>query len=290
MGVAGRVKRWGLGLLVGLALAAPAAAEPALWAVRDADSTLYLYGTVHVLKPDTRWQGPGMEKAWGEAQEVWFEVAPSKADDPAVMESLMPLMMDPGRPLSKRLPLDLYAKVTRAAREVGADLAALEPFKPATAAILLASLSMVKAGYSPESGVEKKLEALVGTRPVRELETAEQQVRFLVDLPEDVQLALLDNGLDEIGDNGHLDQVVAAWAKGDTRVLETLYLDELRRDHPKAYAVFVTDRNRAWAQVLAREMAGSGTDFVAVGALHMVGPDGLPALLKARGFTVERVQ
>lgn len=290
MGRTGWLRRWGMGVLVGLGLAAPAAAEPALWAVRDADSTLYLFGTVHVLKPDTRWQGPRMEKAWAEAQEVWFEVAPSRAEDPALMQRLMPLMMDPARPLSKRLPPDLHAKLVQAARQVGADPAGLEPFKPATAAIMLAGLSMVRAGYSPDSGVEKKLEAQVGTRPVRELETAEQQIRFLVDLPEDVQLSLLDNGLEEIGDNGHLDQVVAAWAKGDTGVLEKLYLDELRRDHPKAYAVFVADRNRAWTQALAREMAGSGTDFVAVGALHMVGPDGLPELLKARGFRVERVE
>ena len=275
--------------LAGMALATPAVAAPPLWKVSDADSTMYLFGTVHVLRPETQWRTPALEAALNDAGEVWFELDPKRLEDPAQMGRMLPLMMDLPRPLSTKLSPELRARVAEVATSVGANPAQLEPFKPAPAAVILASLALGRSGYSPDSGVDKVLRAAIADRPVREFETVEQQTRFIADMPEEVQIALLETGLEDLADLGRLDKVVDSWAKGDLSAMEELFLTDLMTEHPAAYDIFLRARNTAWTETLDAELKGAGSDFVAVGALHLVGPDGLPTLLAARGYKVERV-
>ncbi|MFM2043587.1 MAG: hypothetical protein RLY86_2163 [Pseudomonadota bacterium] len=279
-----------VGLVIGGGIAGAARAAPALWKVSDADSTLYLYGTIHVLKPDTVWQTPALATALTEAQEVWFEIDPQVMENPVEMGRVFPLMMDPANPLSTRLGPDLAGRFGATARGLGVDPVRLEPFKPVIASTMLVMAAIQREGYSAESGVDKVLRRAMGDRPIRQLETLEQQIGFFTGMPMPVQVALVDQSLEEIADIGRLDRMVAAWAAGDMDGLDTVFLADLRRDHPDAYDVFVRARNRSWTDTLAVELAGSGTDFVAVGALHLVGADGLPTLLAARGFKVERVE
>ena len=273
-----------------LALAGPAAAEPALWAVKDADSTIYLFGTVHYLRPGTAWNTPKINAAVASASELILELPDER--DPAVMNVLIRnLGFDPARRLSDRIPAKDRPRLAAAAKALGLQPQALEAMRPWMAAMMLSILPATKAGYAPESGVEQVLtgQAKALGAPIRGLETYEQQLRFLADLPEPVQVELLSATLDDIDDAvRQLDAIVAAWAAGDVAALDREFGEEMRRDYPEAYEVIIAARNRAWAAAIEKRLAGSGVSFIAVGAGHLVGPDSVQAELQKRGIAAER--
>lgn len=276
--------------LIALAAAAPAAAEPALWVLNDEDSTIYLFGTVHVLRPGAQWRSAKIDRALGESSELVLEVV--GMDDPQALAPLLKAYgVDPGASLSAKLDDDDRRKLAAAAQTVGLPPAALEPMRPWLAALTLTMAPIVKAGYDPQSGVELVLtaEAKKAGRQITALETAEQQIRFFADMPEETQKAFLSATLDDVEDGAaQLDRMVEAWRSGDLAALEAAFVEETRRDYPSLYQVAVIQRNRAWADQLKAKLAGSGVSFVAVGAGHLVGPDSLQAELAKRGLKVER--
>lgn len=271
-------------------LAAPAAAAPALWAIRDADSTIYLFGTVHVLRPDTAWRTPGIEAALAESDELVIEVL--GADDPAAAR---PLILKYGvstdGPLSSKLSPQDQVRLEAAAAAAGLPPQALEPLRPWLAAMSLSIAPVIKAGYRVGSGVETVLtaEARAKGRPVEGLETLEQQIGFFAGLPPEIELAMLKSTLEEVDEGpAKLDALVKAWADADLDLLEREFVTEMREKHPEVYEALAARRNRDWADQLKAKLAGSGVSFVAVGAGHLVGPDSVQAELAKRGVTVER--
>lgn len=271
-------------------LAGPAAAEPALWAIQDEDSTIYLFGTVHFLKPETQWRSDKVAKALAESQELVLEV--TGVDDPAKVQPLLAAYgLDQTKPLSAKLDPKDRPKLAAAAKVVGLPPPALEPMKPWLAAMTLMVAPVVKAGYDPQSGVEMVLtaEARAAGKPLDSLETVEQQLRFFADMPEATQIDLLEATLDDLDQaEAQLDAMVKAWAAGDVEGLEKAFVEETRRDYPALYEVAVVNRNRAWADELKARLAGKGVSFVAVGAGHLVGPDSVQAELAKRGVRAER--
>ncbi len=278
-------------VLVAATLAAlPAAADPALWVIRDKDSSIYLLGTVHVLKPETVWRTPAIDAALAEADELWIEV---ETDDPAAMGPLVRRHgLDPANPLSSKLTAEQKARLDAAAASMGASGAAFEPLRPWLAGLQLSIGPLVKAGYDPASGVESKLKAAArdAGKPIRTLETLEQQIGFFADLPPAVELAFLLSALDEM-DSGPamLDALVAAWSAGDVAALDDLMVREMAADYPELYEALLVRRNRDWAGQIQTLLAGEGVSVIAVGAAHLVGDDSVQALLGARGIAVERL-
>jgi uncharacterized protein YbaP (TraB family) len=278
-------------VLIATGLAArPAAADPALWVIRDEDSTLYLLGTVHVLKPDTVWRTPAIDAALASADELWIEV---ETDDAA---ALAPLVRrhgrDPERPLSSKLTADQKARLDAAAVAMGASSADFEPLRPWLAGLQLSMGPLMQVGYDPASGVEARLKALAreAGKPVRTLETLEQQIGFFADLPADAELAFLLSALDEV-DSGPamLDALVAAWSAGDVEALDALMVDQMAAEYPTLYDALLVRRNRNWAGQIQTLLAGEGVAVIAVGAAHLVGDDSVQAQLASRGLRVERL-
>ncbi len=270
--------------------ALPAAADPALWVIRDKDSTLYLFGTVHVLKPDTVWRTPALDAALAAADELWIEV---ETDDSAAMGPLVERYgRDPARPLSSKLTAPQKARLDAAAAGMGASGVAFEPLRPWLAGLTLSMGPLVKAGYDPASGVEARLKAAArdGGKPIRTLESLEQQIRFFADLPPPVEMAFLLSALDEM-DTGPamLDALVAAWSAGDVEALDTLMVEEMAADYPELYEALLVRRNRDWAGQIQTLLAGEGVSVIAVGAAHLVGDDSVQAQLEKRGVRVERM-
>jgi uncharacterized protein YbaP (TraB family) len=270
--------------------ALPAAADPALWVIRDKDSTLYLLGTVHVLKPDTVWRTPAIDKALAEADELWIEV---DTDDTAAMAPLVRKYgLDPANPLSSKLTPEQKARLDGAAASMGATGAAFEPLRPWMAGLQLSIGPLMKAGYDPASGVEAKLKgaAREAGKPIRTLESLEQQISFFGDLPPAVEMAFLLSALDEM-DSGPamLDALVAAWSAGDVQALNDLMVVEMAADYPELYEALLVRRNRDWAGQIQTMLAGDGVSVIAVGAAHLVGDDSVQALLEKRGVKVERL-
>lgn len=289
----GSVRRFALALIAALAVgASPVLAEPALWAIRDKDSAIYLFGTVHVLKPSTQWRSPKIAKAFQDADDLVMEI--EQPEDPATTRALMlKYGVDRAAPLSGKLKPERYAKLQAAAQGMGFPPQALEPMRPWLAALTVSLTPLLKAGYDPESGVEKLLtaQAKAAGKPISAFETMEQQVRFFADMTPAQETQLLDSTLDEIDDGpAKIDALVAAWAAGDQGELKRQMVDEMQTGYPDLYRLLLVDRNADWAHQLKTRLAGSGVSFVAVGAGHLTGPDSLQAQLAKLGIKTERVE
>jgi len=289
----GSVRRFALALVVLLAAgASPVLAEPALWAIKDKDSTIYLFGTVHVLKPTTQWRSPRIAKAFQDADDLVMEI--EQPEDPMATRALMLRYgVDPAKPLSGKLKPESYAKLQAAAQGMGFPPQALEPMRPWLAALTVSLTPLLRAGYDPESGVEKLLtaQAKAAGKPISAFETMEQQVRFFADMTPAQETQLLESTLDEIDDGpAKIDALVAAWAAGDQGELKRQMVDEMQADYPEIYKLLLVDRNQDWARQLKARLAGSGVSFVAVGAGHLTGPDSLQAQLRKLGIETKRVE
>lgn len=270
--------------------ATPQASGPAMWVIKDEDSTIYLFGTVHLMKPDKQWRTPRFETAFNSAEEIWLEI--NEGDDPAAMQGLvMQLGMDPANPLSKRLTPEQYARFKAAAEKAGMPAAALDPMKPWMAAVTLSFVPMMKAGYDPNAGIDNTVKAgsKAASKPIRAFETAEQQLRFFDSLPNELQVEFLMSSVDEMDESaGMLDDLVDYWIVGDTKGLEDELVREMKDKYPHLYKVLLVDRNTAWADVLAKRLEGKGVSFVAVGSAHLVGEDSVQRFLADKGIKAAR--
>ncbi|MGH7028737.1 TraB/GumN family protein [Brevundimonas sp.] len=271
--------------------AAPKGSGPGLWVVKDEDSTLYLFGTVHVLKPDTPWGTARVDKAFASADEYWFEIADLN-DQSGVMSLIQAKGISPDRPLSSLLTAEETADLDRAARTIGSSAAQLDPLRPWLASLQLALASIQKAGYVAANGGDQILHARAAAagKPIKGFETASQQIGFIAGMSEEAQLAMLRSGLKEFDQaDAFLGRMVGAWSTGDVDELDALIGQEMATESPEMYAVMLTRRNENWADQIQTLLAGSGTAFISVGAGHLAGTDSLQAQLARRGVTVTRV-
>lgn len=272
--------------------AGAARAAPAMWEVRDHDTTIYLFGAMHVLSPNVKWRTRTFDRAYARADKVWFE---TRADaDPAEVQALVDRYgVDPDRPLSEKLPPRTVATLRAALERDGGSLDRVDRLRPWAAAMMLSVLPMTQQGGSVAAGADATVtrQARAAEKPIAIFETLEQQVRLFAALPEEVEVQYLDDVASETltpPRNGVALQ--KAWLRGDMDKLGPLVVDVMKRDRPAMYDALLKRRNEAWVEALAAEMDRPGVELVAVGALHMAGADGLPALMAARGFQVRRVQ
>lgn len=283
-----------LRLLACLALlfaCAPVLAKPALWVVKDTDTTIYLFGTVHWLPNDTDWRDPALDKALADSDSLTIELTD---DDPVRMQALvLQYGLDPGHPLSDKLSAAENATLVRAAQTVGVPGGAhtLQMMRPWLAGLTLAVAPLLKAGLDPAHGVDKLLKAqmLAAGKPVNGLETAEQQIRFLADLPADVELDFLRSTLRDIDKSStELTTLIDAWKNGDVAAIARIEDDDLARHAPALYQRLLVQRNQAWATKIAAMLQRPGTVFIAVGAAHLAGPDSVQAQLRKLGVEAAR--
>ena len=267
-----------------------AKAEPAMWVIRDADSTIYLIGTMHLLKHDAEWNAEKVKKTVHESTELWLEVA--DFDNQSAMAPLMAKFgVDPQHPLSSRLSEEQRKKLAKIATTYNIPAASLEPMRPWLAALALAVGPIMKAGYDPKAGVERVLnaQAVAEGDKIRGFETAEEQIRLLADLSDAEQVAFLMSMLDDLEKGVDLlDQLAKAWIDGDIDTITRLSVDEMKREAPTVYQKLIVQRNIAWSEKIVEILKGSGVQQIAVGAAHLAGPDSVQAQLAKRGIKVER--
>ena len=263
---------------------------PALWSISDADSTIYLFGTIHVLRPETPWGSAKVDAAFEASDDLILEF--SNPDDQA---ALVPIFrqygFSPDRPLSDLLTADELADLDAAARTVGGTAAGMETLRPWLAAISLAMAPLVRAGYDPGSGAELllKARAVAAHKPVGGLETADGQIAMIAGLSEETQLAILRSTLEEFDEAmTGVDALVSAWAAGDVEAINRMIVVEMRAQSQEVYDALLVRRNTAWADQIQTLLAGSGTTFIAVGSAHLAGDDSVQEILEARGVEVTR--
>jgi uncharacterized protein YbaP (TraB family) len=216
--------------------------------------------------------------------------------DPKTMQPIVAqLGFDSGHPLSSKLAPDELPRLDAAAKAAGMpSVLPLTVMRPWLAALTLAALPIVKAGYDPAKGADHILmaEAAAAGKPVHGLETAEQQMHFFADLPEQRQLDLLRSVLDEVtGGTTEVEEIMAAWASADLATIDKDMNQDDAEKYPDLHAILLVNRNKAWAARIAEWLkAEKGVTFLAVGAAHLVGHDSVQEALKARGVAVVRAQ
>jgi uncharacterized protein YbaP (TraB family) len=265
-------------------------ADPALWVVKDADTTIYLFGTVHVLKPGLGWFDEGVKAAFDKSDELVLEMV---EPDTAAMQGLImkTAVSAEGPTLTEKLPADKRDAYGKALADIGVPATALDRFEPWFAAVTLTVAGLPKLGYDPESGAERTLSAAAkaANKPVTGLETPEQQFGYFDTLPEMLQVKFLVSTVDDYPRMGAtLDKMVASWSAGDPETLGKTMNEELS-DTPEIAKVLLTDRNARWAEWIGKRMEKPGTVFVAVGAGHLAGPDSVQAQLAKHRLAATRV-
>lgn len=267
-------------------------ADPALWVVKDRDTTIYLLGTVHLLKPGLSWFDEAVKKAFDRSGELVTELG-GTPDLATVQPAMVKYGISTSGPtLTERLPADKRATFLKAMADAGLPQTAVDRFDPWLAGTQLSMLTLVKAGFQAEAGADGVLDAAArkAGKPVSGLETVDQQFGYFDALPEAAQLKLLTDAIDKMNEApAEFGKLVAAWAAGDAERLGGL-MNEGLRESPEMAKLLLTDRNARWADWIKARMAKPGVVFVAVGAGHLAGDDSVQVMLKARNVRVKRVR
>ena len=280
------------------AVAMPAAAQerpnvdPAIWVVKDDDTTVYLFGTFHMLDGKSDWFNDEVKTAFDGSDELVIEaIIP---ENPAALQPLIvKYAVDPkGRGLSAKLAPEAKAKVDAALSSVGIPAAALEPLEPWFVSITLSSAGAQKLGLTGEHGPETILTkaARAAGKPVSELEGAEKQLAMLDALGEEQQIKMLNESVDQFAKlEETFGEMIAAWSGGDVDGLAK-QMNEGLAGHQELYDVLFTKRNATWAEWIDARLDRPGTVFVAVGAGHLAGESSVQAQLAAKGIKATRVE
>lgn len=267
--------------------------HPALWKLADEDTTIYLFGTVHVLKPETKWRSPELDAALARADTIWTE-ADVLSQDAQVQAAQLAMNLGTygtsGGSLAATLDDGEEKEVREALDILGVPFAAVDGLKPWMAGLQIANVAMMKAGYSPGAGVETTIisEAGAAGKELQYFESVSEQIRFFANLPEDDQIAFLVAGAESIEDDpGLLDRLIEAWAQGDVAEVGEMMSDIDEMGSQRVYDELLVARNARWVPRIEAMLDEPGTVLVAVGAGHLAGPDSVIAMLRAEGHTVE---
>ena len=266
-------------------------ADPALWMVRDADTTIYLFGTIHVLRPGLTWFDDAVRQAFDRSAELKLEIVEPAGDTMAGLIQTKGMLAG-GPTLTQRLPVKARPTLAKWMGQIGMPAAAYDRMQPWLAATMLQVQSLQRVGYDPASGPEQVLTqaARAAGKPVTGLETVEEQIGFFAGLSDKAQVAMLDETLDEMPTlQQSMGRMVTEWSRGQTTLIAKELNDGITRS-PEAIRVLLVDRNKRWADWIKARMAQPGTVFIAVGAGHLAGATSVQAELARRGVTVTQVR
>lgn len=272
-----------------LAATSPALGLPPMWTVEAPGAHLILFGSLHLLPSGLAWTPPALAEALARGDEVWFEIPV----DPETQARGAARLLERGvlpkdDDLFRRLSPDQAARLRRVGAKEGVSAKSLSRMQPWLADVTLSLVQDVRAGADPSQGVEQQIQSMSPTTASRRsFETVDEQIDLLAGAPEPDQLASLESTLGEISDDPTAySRILVEWMAGDTAALERDALAPMMAASPAGYRRLVTDRNRRWADRLTQRLSGAGEVVVVVGVGHLIGPGGVPALLRARGFQV----
>jgi uncharacterized protein YbaP (TraB family) len=266
-------------------------AHPALWVVRDADTTIYLFGTIHLLNPDISWFGGQVRKAFDGSGEIRLE-AVMPQDPSTLLPTVMKLARDPqGRTLSSKMTTSQRRTYEAATASMGAAAEALEPFEAWFVGLQLAQGFAMAAGLDPALGADHTLQeaAHAAGKLVSGFETAEEQLRYLDQSPESEQIAGVVESLADPGKSvQQMQELVDSWSRGDVARTAAVMAEEMSKTPELAHQL-IEVRNERWAAVIEQRLKSPGTLFVAVGIGHLVGARSVQSLLGNHGHAVTRI-
>jgi uncharacterized protein len=270
-------------------------ATPALWEVSSPSGKgkIYLFGTFHLLPKNISWQSKVIDKKLKLSKKYVFELTEAAMKDPASQQLLLQKGMLPAdQSLDTLVGLELFAKVEASGKVIGLPPELLKRMRPWMAAVLMSTQAAKAVGFEAGAGVEAILQARASASktPTMGLETMADQVEALGALDADGAYQMLEETATQLTNaQEEFAKMLDAWASGNSAKLEAAFLDDMTK-FPKAYDALLKQRNLRWLPKLEALLAEGSPAFVAVGAGHLIGPDGMVALLKAKNYKIKQVQ
>jgi uncharacterized protein YbaP (TraB family) len=269
-----------------------AAAAPAIWKVSDEDSSVWLFGSIHMLPDDMEWRTEIFDNLLDEADRIYFETDLGLA----AQSEIMALTMERGFArdgvlLNRRIDSKLMSKVRKAAEVYAVPVPTLLAMQPWMAASTISVAALTAAGYDPAKGVET---TLVNEIPVERqgfLETAEQQINAIAGGSEADQIQMLVATLAETDSLAEMvDTMVAAWLEGTPEVVAEIFFADIGAYGEAFIDRLITQRNKNWVAQIEAMLEADEEAFLIVGTGHLVGPNNVVTLLEQKGFSSERVE
>ena len=281
-----------LWLLPVAALADSAGHPVTMWMAEGAANRVYLLGSVHLLREQDHPLPQVIDNVYDDAETLYMELDMDDLD-PLLMQSTINRlgMLDEGTSLRDVMGDDLYAEAMAVAAELDMPLEMLERTEPWFAAITVEQLALARIGFNPSYGVEMHLlrKATRDRKPILGFESVEQQLAYLDGLSLDAQRDLLMQTLTESAAIREImDDLILAWRSGDIDYLEQSLLEDVS-GYPELYDTIVANRNRLWVDTIDELLEHEDDYLVVVGALHLVGEDGVPQLLQQRGVRITQM-
>ena len=278
--------------LLAVAQTAHAQARNFAWKVTGRQGSIYVIGSVHLLTKDFYPLNAALEAAYKDSDLLVEEVDIAEMTGTGSQLSMLTRGMQPsGQPLEKVLSPSTMALLTKKAADLGMPIEALKQFKPWMIALTMEAMEWTKAGYDPELGLDKHFyeQAMRDGKSVQGLETVAYQISRFDEMPMELQDHLLGETLKSIDtEQASMSRLIEAWRTGDAPALERIVLKDLQQE-PQLYQRLLVERNRNWLPKLEALLTRPGRAMVVVGAAHLVGPDGLLAMFRAKGFKVEQM-
>ena len=282
-------------LLIGPAAAkeAPKTAHPALWEVSDADTTIYLFGTIHLLPEHLQWRTAKFDQALDSSQQLVVETIVDQQHPETIQAAEFSLGFKQGLPpIAERVPAAKIPQLRAAIAKTGIPEAYFNQMKTWLAAIQLLGVQFHSMGLKGSDGPEEILrqQFLSEKKPIGELETNVEQFSYFDRLPEKAQRSLLDGAIEPAkGTDKEYNGMLASRSRGDVKEIATAFNHDLA-DSPDLKQSLLQQRNANWAKWIEQRLEQPGTIMVAVGAGHLAGNESVLALLQKDGYRVRRLQ
>ncbi|HQZ30931.1 MAG TPA: TraB/GumN family protein [Arenimonas sp.] len=269
--------------------------KPLLWKVSDADNSIYLLGSFHLLKASDYPLADSTYAALEDAERVVFELAPAEMNDPALGQKMgAAALRSDGRTLQQSLPEATWNQLSAYTARRNIPIANFQRYEAWFISLMVGVTEMQAIGLDPALGLDKHFaqRAVDAGKPVAGLETGDQQIALFDGMDEKEQLQSLQDTLSEVASiEAEIGKMHALWRAGDGDALFAATGAQMEAEYPALYQRINVGRNRAWMPRLSGMLDDSASDdtLVVVGAMHLLGEDGVVAMLRAKGYTVERL-
>ena len=266
--------------------------RPLMWVIRDHDSTVYLFGSIHVMCDGINWMTPGIAKRFDSADTLWLEV--DDIDDKSHMaEVARRYMYNPQGHMTDGLSADEVHDLDQRLGQYDLNSQGLQGLHKWAVGLVLMQHQLAGMGLDSDNGIDATLlrRARVKDKPVHGFETIEQQMQLMSPRDDAEDLDSLRVTLKEFDETpGMVDELIAGWLSGDEATLDKYLIDKTRDEDPDGYQKYIVTRNVTWVPKIEHILAGKGVVFIAVGTAHLVGPDSVIALLKKDGIKATPVK
>lgn len=267
-------------------------ADSSVWRVQTDDRIVFLGGTVHLLRPSDYPLPVEYSQAYEQSETLYFETDLNSMTDMAVQARLLQQLSYSGeKSLKTVLSDEAYSALQAYTDGAGLPLAMMEKFKPGMIVTTLQVMEFQRIGFTPQ-GVDAYFNTLAmgDGKTLGQLETIDDQIGFLSAMGEGNESEFILLSLSDLESTADMmDEMIAAWRVGDNQALSELFVTDMLNESPEIYDSLLKQRNLNWLPQIEEMLNSPETEFVLVGAAHLVGPDGLLALLESRGYKVSRL-